>query len=218
MLDMRSSEIHSVIDSLGKNGNYEGYHPTLRTAIWDYATGNWSRAMVSKNWRLYLGTATAMIEDLELFKQEAQYKPWSELSFHWDVNRIKNTCIFVGMFFGSFVDLPDRFVKTAVLLEMGKISIELEIFRNDKGAYPENLDDFRLRFTSSSLLDPMTGEPFKYKTTIAGGYVLSSVGLQGSEDYVGNKTRSTKGLTGNIHWIIDESNKDVSQFSVHAQD
>jgi hypothetical protein len=58
----------------------------------------------------------------------------------------------------------------------------LERFHRENKRYPESLDQLTPKFLPKPLLDPITGEPQKYRLTLEGSYVLYSIGRDGKDD------------------------------------
>ncbi|HSY16925.1 MAG TPA: hypothetical protein VK815_01260 [Candidatus Acidoferrales bacterium] len=87
--------------------------------------------------------------------------------------------IFGDFYFGNVVSKVLR-VETA-----GRIvdtAIALKRFQLKHGKWPEKLDELAPEFMASVRIDPYDGKPLKYHATADGGYLLYSVGEDGTDD------------------------------------
>jgi hypothetical protein len=69
------------------------------------------------------------------------------------------------------------FCSAQVRIQQAILACDLEIHRNLHGSYPQKLEELQL----SSIIDPMTNEPFKYRT-VEKSYLLYSVGSDNKDD------------------------------------
>src|SRR5690606_11926205 len=69
-----------------------------------------------------------------------------------------------------------------------RLMLALEIYRAERGAYPERLDDLVPGVLAAVPTDPFSGRPYAYRLLSAGEapgrwpYTLSSVGADGVDD------------------------------------
>lgn len=81
--------------------------------------------------------------------------------------------------------LDKTFAKCAraqATVDQAVMACALERFHLENKRYPATLDQLIPKFLVKPLLDPITGEPQKYRLTPEGGYVLYSVGRDGRDD------------------------------------
>lgn len=79
-----------------------------------------------------------------------------------------------------------KFAQSQVLLDQCRHALALERFRNAHQRYPEKLDELVPQFLPALANDPMDGQPYRYRRTPEGRYLIYSVGLNGQDD--GGKT------------------------------
>ena len=92
-------------------------------------------------------------------------------------------------------------LRTALLQVL--VAVELEEHRRSTGAYPESLDELRLKHLEELPLDPFSGKSFHYEKR-PGGYLLYSVGPNGKDDA---GTPRTPGADGpdDIPWTVSRA-------------
>lgn len=79
-----------------------------------------------------------------------------------------------------------KYAQSQVLLDQCRYALALERFRNAQHRYPEKLDELVPQFLPALVNDPMDGQPYRYRRTPEGRYLIYSVGLNGKDD--GGKT------------------------------
>jgi len=99
---------------------------------------------------------------------------------------------------GAHAALHHRFLATLLLPSLGKVTIKtamvqtaldqaalacaLERYRLANGRFPENLDALQARFLAQLPHDLITGEPYRYRRTDDGQFLLHSVGWDEKDD------------------------------------
>jgi hypothetical protein len=66
----------------------------------------------------------------------------------------------------------------------------MELFRRDKGFYPESLDQLTPDYLTQTPLDPFSGEPLKYTRKSIDNYLLYSIGNDGKDN--GGRQKATE--------------------------
>jgi len=72
--------------------------------------------------------------------------------------------------------------RNQTLVNEALIACALERFHQARGKYPENLDALVPQYADSLPRDIIRGQPFKYRTTADGEFVLYSVGWNEKDD------------------------------------
>lgn len=85
--------------------------------------------------------------------------------------------------------------RSEVAIRQAILACNLESFRLDHGNYPTDLTELQ----SSSIIDPMSAEPFKYRLAEK-GYILYSIGPNNKDDG-GNRSTKLKSEWSDPDWI-----------------
>jgi hypothetical protein len=89
-------------------------------------------------------------------------------------------------------------LRTETQRRMTLIAIALERHRLRTGHFPAGLDGLTPEFLATVPIDPMSGQPFCYRTNLDGGFTLYSVGEDGKDD--GGDATSTNKVTTYDLW------------------
>lgn len=76
----------------------------------------------------------------------------------------------------------EKTARAQTIVKLAEVACALERYHLRHGAFPETLDQLAPGILSTSPLDPMNNEPFHYRRTDDGWYLLYSVGLNGQDD------------------------------------
>jgi hypothetical protein len=77
---------------------------------------------------------------------------------------------------------PDKIAIPQTVANQAAIACALERYRLAKGQFPETLFSLTPQFIERVPTDVITGEPYKYRRTAGGQFVLYSVGWNGKDD------------------------------------
>ena len=72
--------------------------------------------------------------------------------------------------------------RTQAAVDMAKIACALERYRRAQNSYPEQLDARAPQFIEKIPRDVINGQPYHYRLTEKGGFLLYSVGWNGKDD------------------------------------
>lgn len=84
--------------------------------------------------------------------------------------------------------------------QMAVAAIALKRYQIKHGSYPANLDALVPEFLASVPLDPVDGQPLRYKLNASGGFVLYSIGENGVDDG-GNPEHENSRIKSNDYWL-----------------
>jgi hypothetical protein len=87
-----------------------------------------------------------------------------------------------SMLLPSLARVPNKAAKAQTATDQAAIACALERYRLANGQFPENLPALVPRFAAHLPNDVITGEPFKYRRTDDGKFVLYSVGWNETDD------------------------------------
>ena len=72
--------------------------------------------------------------------------------------------------------LEKRFVQAATMADQTRLAVALERFRLTRGAFPQTLAELVPDFLRAVPVEIVSGEPYRYRRTDDGSFVLHSVG------------------------------------------
>ena len=82
----------------------------------------------------------------------------------------------------NFAKALENAAGNQTLLDQARLACMLERYRLAQGQYPERLDALAPQSTDKLPHDLIGGQPFRYRRTEAGGYLLYSVGWNEKDD------------------------------------
>lgn len=89
------------------------------------------------------------------------------------------------MFFetaGALENIETKFVQGATITDEARIACALECFRQKRGAYPESLAELSPEFIAEIPAEVVNGDPYRYRRTKDGLFLLYSVGTDLRDD------------------------------------
>lgn len=81
-----------------------------------------------------------------------------------------------------FGELEKRYIQAATMTDHARLACALERFRLARGTYPETLAELAPEFISAVPAEIVNGEPYRYRRTDDGNFVLHSVGADLRDD------------------------------------
>jgi hypothetical protein len=90
--------------------------------------------------------------------------------------------VFVSMLFPAIDKALSRTARVQATLNLAIVACALERCRLGTGQYPDRLEALTPRFCAQLPVDPVNGEPLKYRRTDDGRFMLWSVGLNLKDD------------------------------------
>jgi hypothetical protein len=90
--------------------------------------------------------------------------------------------LFAKLLLPALASVPRRAASGQVAADQAALACALERYRMANGQYPESLDALTPQFISPLPHDVLTGEPYKYRRTSEGRFVLYSIGWNGKDD------------------------------------
>lgn len=138
--------------------------------------------------RLHVIGVTDDSEDRWLWKLDIPNARWCFAEINFDRN--------------GDLDLYATIIRTTMGAEASKriviTAIVLKRFQLQHGNYPEKLSELTPEFLASVPLDPVDGQPLRYRRTADGTYLLYSIGENGVDD--GGNPSLEKGVTDSNHY------------------
>lgn len=104
---------------------------------------------------------------------------------------VSPTTVFAKLVIPALASTEAKAAKIQTTAQLAITVCALERHRLAHGSYPETLDQLVPAFLPEPPLDPMTGQPFHYRRTDDGWFLLYSVGEDGKDD--GGVFRAEKG-------------------------
>jgi hypothetical protein len=89
---------------------------------------------------------------------------------------------FAASLLPALENAPSRFAQGQASVDLARVACALERHRLAHGQYPETLDSLTPQFISKLPHDVINGQPFKYRRTEDGSFVLYSVGWNDKDD------------------------------------
>jgi len=133
--------------------------------------------------------------DLQVSNLLAAHADWEQRFLFSQANLVSNA---------TTDDMEHRFIRRAVEIETARrmliTAIALERYRLRRGQYPAKLADLTPDILRTVALDPMDGEPLRYRRREDGTFQLYSVGDDGKDD--GGDSSSPAGTAaGSTYWL-----------------
>lgn len=102
--------------------------------------------------------------------------------------------IFFIMLSGSLEGAEVPFIRAATLTDQARLACALERFRLGHGEFPQSLAELAPEFIPQVPVEIVNGEPYHYRITDDGGFVLYSVGMDLRDDggVIGSKLRAKR--------------------------
>jgi hypothetical protein len=104
--------------------------------------------------------------------------------------------IFAAMLLPALTRSAEKFARGQTCADLARVACALERYRLAQGSYPEYLDALAPQFLAKLPHDVINGQPFKYRRTDDGRFVLYSVGWNETDD--GGQVALTS--KGNADW------------------
>ena len=79
-------------------------------------------------------------------------------------------------------DVPSRIARGQIIADQAALACALERYRLANGHFPEQLEELAPKFIAALPHDVIGGEPYRYRRTEDGGFILYSIGWNGKDD------------------------------------
>ena len=172
MIDMIIERPHQLDDLLQQGGT------TMRNTLWFYPTGWFYQSKVRANH--FFDELAARIDPAERRFFPEREVPSSPTNITGQPQR------FYYLFFAIMAPVLERvekrFIQAATVTDHTRLACALERFRLARGAYPEALAELAPEFIAAVPVEIVNGEPYRYRRTDDGSFLLYSVGTDLRDD------------------------------------
>ena len=155
----------------------------------DNALSNeWTYALYPTGWHYRSKVRANRHFDEMLARFEPGQRRWfGERAMPSSPKNIKDTptkirLLFFALAAPGFEECETRFVQAATFTDHARLACALERFRLARGAFPQALSELTPDFLTSLPVEIVNGEPYRYRRTEDGSFVLHSVGIDLRDD------------------------------------
>jgi hypothetical protein len=144
---------------------------------------NYSRLLHMQQQPLFdeAGTAKPRISPAEV--KAAAHKLEDELAYKFRLaSSTLNHTVFASLLLPALGNITMKAVSAQTSTDHTALACALERYRLAHGKFPETLDALAPRFVAQLPTDLITGEPYKYRRTDDGQFILYSVGWNEKDD------------------------------------
>ncbi|MBX3743763.1 MAG: hypothetical protein KF833_00495 [Verrucomicrobiae bacterium] len=136
-----------------------------------------------------------LVDDLQRAPSHAALPPGDERLLQ-TIDRRSPFTIIAGMLLPALAKSHTRAYHAEAVSRLALAGLALERHRLAEGRYPDRLDALVPRFLESVPIDPMDGQPLRYRLTDTGDFQLYSVGEDHRDDH---GTRPRPGMSTGTH-------------------
>jgi hypothetical protein len=202
-------------EATGKLGNiWKDAKTTYAMAMWRFSWSYSDELQALKQYQIFFETLRAVETNQVFYPAYTNMENRlhaigvtddSEDRWLWKLDTPDDRWLFAEINFGrnSDIDLYATIILTTMRAEATKriviTAIALKRFQLQRGNYPERLSELTPEFLASVPLDPVDGQPLRYRRNADGTYLLYSIGENGVDD--GGNSSLEKGVTdSNYYW------------------
>ncbi len=172
MIDMIIEHPHQLDDAVGIDDS------GMRNALWFYPTGWFYQSKVRAN---------HFSDELVARTDPAQRRFFPDRRVPSSPTKITGQpqrfyYLFFAIWAPVLEDVEKRFIQAATMTDHARLACALERFRLARGTFPETLAELAPEFIPGIPAEIVNGEPYRYRRTEDGSFVLYSIGTDLRDD------------------------------------
>ncbi len=209
------TEAMRTISRIDGGGGPDGIEGFLKATLNVFGS-NFSRAFLTKQWRLCQEAYSFMIDDLEKAAEASKTDPWRDVQVSWQDKDLNSYGLLASMLLPALDKAQSKAVLHQAKIELAKTTVDLERYFLRHKEYPSSLEDLVPDFTDSTPLDPMTRKPYAYKRLSKASFEIYSTGLNGKDEEGRHSTKHRRGEApppDDLLWIVGELSSEFPNYT-----